>query len=92
MEYMGAADYYFWNGVYIGHNSSKLSDIDLVKPTFAIHNTVTIECSNAFNWGFCLGLELTEEEYKELTTPISSSIIEESSYKKEVNVNMVGNC
>lgn len=64
MEYIGAADFYFWEGVKAAQND-KEQHPDL---TLQFNNQVVKEAIDAYNWGFCLGLVLTSQEYIDLTT------------------------
>jgi hypothetical protein len=100
MEYIGAADYHFWHGVYMGYNSEGLVSIDFLTPTFHMDNQVTRDCVEAFKWGYCFGLELTENEYIELTTYNTPDKVKkeeklvkiEQNDEKIVNVPIQGNC
>lgn len=94
MEYIGAADYHFWNGVYMGYNGEGLASIEISSPSLAFDNEVSRSCLEAFKWGFYLGEELTEEEYISLTTMTKSNIIKKKAKpeKEIVNVKIEGNC
>lgn len=93
MEFVGAADYYFWQGVQIGTMATKAAQSSDFAPTFSQNNSTTKECIEAFEWGFYLGLVLTEEEYVSLTTlpELDRDIIIEEK-KVVTQPNMVGNC
>lgn len=68
MIYLGAQEYFFYEGISRGFNGS-VKDISwLLKDKFAFDNQVSRDCLRAFKWGFCLGLILTYQEYIELTT------------------------
>lgn len=97
MMYLGAADYYFWQGVKSGQDCSIYMNPDDMVPSFHMDNETTRACCEAFKWGFCLGQVLTIEEYqdlikepenaKEILQPADKS--DEFDYKYE---QPLGNC
>jgi len=96
MDYIGAADYYYWQGVKEGMGA-KLTDLPgLLSDMFVMKNKTTDECLDAYEWGFCLGQVLTVKEYLELTTPPEPVKIEYVEEEKEIKTTiqpkMVGNC
>lgn len=97
MEFVGAADYYFWQGVQIGTMATKSAQPSDFAPEFNQNNDTTKACIEAFGWGFCLGLVLTDKEYISLTTlpePVkidyTETVVEEK--KSTTQPKMVGNC
>lgn len=92
MEYFGSADYYFWIGV---ENGFKWPTMDLPKKPqdmFYFNSPAAIEAFNAFNWGYCLGLVLSENEYNELTNPVRNDTIVDNRKDSGIYVDMEGNC
>lgn len=75
MKYIGAAEWFFYEGILKGFTGSVKDLPGLLKDKFVFKNQVTKDCTNAFIWGFCFGLILTYEEYINLT-----------SYKKDVTL------
>jgi hypothetical protein len=101
MEYVGAADWHFWMGVFYAYNGLGQEDMEFLAPTFNMDNQVTKDCLEAYKWGWALGLELTEDEYIELTTSPKDDIVEFIPVKVdkvkdeqdfETLIKIVGNC
>jgi hypothetical protein len=98
MDFMGAADYYFWEGVLKGKMGFKDDLNQGVSDMFTFTNQTSIDCLEAFKWGICLGLIITEDEYISLTT-IEKPVNIEAKNKSKVKViknrpkrQMIGNC
>lgn len=68
MEYYGAADFFFWQGIKEGFNNDIKALPSLLRGKFVFTNKVTKECTESFTWGFCFGLILTQKEYNNLTS------------------------
>jgi hypothetical protein len=94
MEYIGAADYYFWQGVETAQNKPRIDAEDHADLTFGFNNDCTRACIEAYRWGLCLGQVLTGEEFKELTTHKEYEIIkiEYKNIEEDVNTLVKGNC
>lgn len=97
MEYNGAEDWWYWGGVYYGYNGEGLISVEFVAPTFVFDNPVSEACLEAFYWGFYLGLELTEDEYIDLTGTKKSIILEVIDENEELldflnDSKIEGNC
>lgn len=86
MEYVGAADYYFWQGV----KDSVEGYVEV--PEFFMSNETTKNCQESYTWGASVGRCLTQEEYKDLTTPPQPEKIEPVVEKSTMQNIMVGNC
>lgn len=96
MNYIGAADYYFWQGVRKG-NKSSINDLQYDIDQFYIfgNNDVSKACYEAYKWGYIWGINLTQEEYLDLTNdPINVTIeeINEAFDKVYKELNIEGNC
>lgn len=97
MEYIGAADYYFWEGVKKGLGRSiNLVEEEVAQLSIFGNNDTSWACYEAFGWGYCLGTTLTQEEYRDLTTvsfPIKVKAKDkETGLEEMVNINIEGNC
>lgn len=100
MVYDSCYDYYFWQGVEIGLNNRLTYDNEnegLVLPEFWIDNPTNLACQDAFAWGYYLGLELTFDEYLELTIEAEKpkEILESAEEKDEFEYKYeqpMGNC
>lgn len=90
MEYIGAADYYFWQGVLNGLFESQDVNIDSLDIEFPMDNETTRACVEAYKWGVCFGREMTEEEYFELTEPKVKT--KEKEELEVYNTQMIGTC
>lgn len=89
MEYVGAADYYFWQGVKDGVEGY------VEVPEFFMSNETTKSCQEAYTWGASLGRSITHDEYISLTTqpePIKISVEVKEEPKSTIQPKMVGNC
>ena len=89
MEYVGAADYYFWQGVKDGVEGY------VEVPEFFMNNETTKSCQEAYTWGASLGRSITQDEYIALTNPTQPEKIETVEVieqKSTMQNNMVGNC
>ncbi len=78
MQYLGAAHYYFWEGVEAALSNPRLNVDGRLENMFTIKSQVTEDCCEAFSWGFSLGQALTKTEFKNLTTIPKPVIIEKS--------------
>jgi len=95
MQYFGAADYFFWQGVFHAICYYNYKKAMSRAPTFHMDNATTKACSEAFKWGVCFGLAISEKEYVELTIyPETVKIIvpEIEEEKMSSNPNIVGTC
>lgn len=99
MEFLGAADYYFWQGVKKGLGRSiNLVDEEVAQLYVFGHNEVSWSCYEAFGWGYCFGTELTQDEYNELTSIITPDKVEEVkeivelNLEEKINTQIQGNC
>lgn len=93
MQYFGAADYYFWQGVKDATGPVVDNDVNN-PPKFHQDNQVTQSCIEAWQWGFSLGRNLTEKEYLELTTEpdLRDNMKTETEEPVLEETNIVGNC
>lgn len=92
MEYVGAAEFYFWQGVQMGNMSTKHAQPSDFAPTFSMVNDVTKACLEAFTNGFCLGLAVTEEEFAEMIAVPEREVETFIETKPTTQPKMVGNC
>lgn len=85
MEYIGAADFFFWQGVKDGLYNDIKALPSLLRGKFVFTNKVTKECTESFTWGFCFGLILTQKEYNDLTTYKKDDILITNQTGVQVN-------
>ena len=99
MEFIGAAEFFFWQGVAKGVNATMRDLFDLdqyVNGMFHANNPTTDSCREAYAMGFFFGGALTQEEYNELTAPEKDDIvtnwIDKVIKKQTIQTNVIGNC
>lgn len=94
MDYIGAADYYFWKGVKKGLGCSINLVDKVVKDLYIFgNNDVSRACYEAYGWGYCFGTRLTQEQYLDLTVnPVHVTIEEIDKVFDEVANEIRGIC
>lgn len=97
MYYIGAADYHFWQGISKGQDLKGLGDLishfaNHPEEICAFDNSVTRDCVKAYNWGILMGLELSKEEYINLTEYKRPVIVVEDDIKTNTLAPITGNC
>lgn len=75
MFYYGATEWYFWIGVESGLNARISRIKEWPELEFWTNNKMTKACQDSHQWGFCLGVALTPEEYQYLTSWPESDIV-----------------
>lgn len=91
MNYLGAADYYFWYGVKTAQIDPQFPINDYPELGLALGGPCSEACTEAYQWGLALGLLITGEDYLELTTePQDVRMIQ--SEPDTMRNNMIGNC
>lgn len=68
MDYDGAADYFFWKGVWFGQIGSRRDLNSMMSPLVNLNTPTHRACSKAFSWGIDFGLVINPEDYIKLTT------------------------
>jgi hypothetical protein len=91
MEYLGAAEWYFWLGVKTPQDGPRMTIDNYPELDLTLTGQVANDCITAYKWGLMFGLELTEEEYIDLTEYKESAKVEFIE-KKTMQPNMIGNC
>ena len=92
MQYFGAADYYFWQGVKDGCIASPKQLRGEFELGFSANNQTTKACIDSYHWGFFLGIILTHEEYVELTTEPDLRDNTKTETEEPALETTVGNC
>lgn len=97
MMFNGAADYFFWEGLTKGVNNTIDNLPAMLNGKFQMENPTTKDCLEAFEWGFCFGLAVTQDEFNTLTeAPIYAIINDETVIKMKavikIQKNYNGNC
>lgn len=92
MQYFGAGDYYFWQGVKAGQWLHENWSPDEVCPSFAMDNETTRACQEAWKWGYLFGKEISKEEYIILTTEPDLRDNKKTEEALEIEGAVAGNC
>ena len=92
MIYIGAEEYYFWQGIEAGALGLE-SQIVL-----QIRTKISLDCELAYICGFAIGEEMTKREFNHLTKPkirLKANTIkkkDKNKFKNIINTNIKGNC
>lgn len=94
MNYIGAADVFFWKGVKKGIGSTiNVVDEEIAQLYIFGNNDVSRACYEAYGWGYCFGTQITKSQYLDLTNnPVHVTIKEIEEAFIEVGFNIEGNC